>query len=92
MPTSKGTYEKVAFFEDASAQQIAHRVRESKYAKDYEMKADSTKNIRHKQQTLAAEHWAHPITFTPAVNDIDDPSVAAETGAVNTMWQLWWQH
>jgi hypothetical protein len=31
-------------------------------------------------QTLAAEHWAHTITSTPAVNDL---IVAAETGAWN---------
>jgi hypothetical protein len=35
--------------------------------------------------TLAAEHWAHPITFTPAAIDTDNPIVAAETGARNMM-------
>jgi hypothetical protein len=42
---------------------------------------ESITTVTRALQTLAAEHWAHPITFAPAISDTNDPSVAAETGA-----------
>jgi hypothetical protein len=40
--------DKLAIPEDASAQQIAHTVKESEFAKDYAMKAGNITNIRNK--------------------------------------------
>jgi hypothetical protein len=39
---------RLAIPEDASAQQITHSVKESEYAKDYEMKAGNIINLRSK--------------------------------------------